>query len=452
MHPQFQMIQHPYMYGNPFSYNLHTIIEESENESSLQTLSSVTSSNFQSLTFDPQLNSTSSSSQTPTNDRPKRSKNVAQIGELSDPSMSSNSLLSSQSSPPMKNKYSGRKTKSHQHSHSHHSPFDSHPRSSGENFSEISFTSSSSFSENGSEPDERSDEEDETFQVVTANTNLSELILDDLQNTALEPDTTTSKLERYFTSSLLEANNTNKHIVPRVENHSISLTPTSLTSVKITPDTKLENIEQPKLKLTRQQALIKYKLVKLKYALRKLLLDANFRRLTLDQIHKLNKEFFHSDWIALLKAFIDKDLQQKAVVPALLTKVYYVFRLQFTSFKLRQHCVDYLVDHMTTTSAVHIIRAHQLAGKVISSTKNIKMSKKKVLSCQNKNEFAKSKIQITINQGQSMIIIKNESTTSNSIKSKLPAIPFRTKKEIKLPTIFVVLCRAFKAALVGTIF
>ncbi|KAH9399711.1 hypothetical protein TYRP_017703, partial [Tyrophagus putrescentiae] len=294
LHPQFQMIQHPYMYGNPFSYNLHTIIEESENESSLQTLSSVTSSNFQSLQFDhPHQLSSNNSSQTP------------------------------------------------------------EERTDNE------------------EEEEEEEDEDETFQVVTANTNLSELVSEDrLQNTASEPDSTTSKLERYFTSSLLEANGSNKHIIPKIEPHLMSLTPPSVTSMQISSspatakvDNSAEAIVKPKL--TRQQALIKYRLVKLKYALRRLLLDANFRQLTLDQLHRLNAEFFRSDWIALLKTFIDKNVHKRNVVPLLLTKVYYVLRLQFTSSKLREHVVDYLADHMITTSAVHIVKSHQLAGKAI---------------------------------------------------------------------------------------
>lgn len=451
LHPQFQMIQHPYMYGNPFSYNLHTIIEESENESSLQTLSSVTSSNFQSLQFDhPHQLSSNNSSQTVVNDGQKRKgrTNAAQIGELSDPSLSPHSPPSSQSSPLMKEKYSKRKATKSVHHH-HQQQLDSHPRSSGENFSEISFTSSSSFSENGSEPEERTDneeeeeeeeDEDETFQVVTANTNLSELVSEDrLQNTASEPDSTTSKLERYFTSSLLEANGSNKHIIPKIEPHLMSLTPPSVTSMQISSspatakvDNSAEAIVKPKL--TRQQALIKYRLVKLKYALRRLLLDANFRQLTLDQLHRLNAEFFRSDWIALLKTFIDKNVHKRNVVPLLLTKVYYVLRLQFTSSKLREHVVDYLADHMITTSAVHIVKSHQLAGKAILNAKTEKMAKDAVLSCQKEDSFSKSQIQITINQGQSMIIIKNESNT-NPNTATVPAIPFRAKKEIKLQTI-----------------
>lgn len=437
MHPQFQMIQHPYMYGNPFSYNLHTIIEESENESSLQTLSSVTSSNFQSLQFD-QMNTPSL---TPTNGKRPKRRSSQQMGELSDPSLSSHSSLpSSESSPSVKEKFSGKLVKSsHSHSHHPHHLHDSHQRSSGENFSEISFTSSSTFSENGSDaPEERSDEdEDETFQVVTANTNLTELITDDLQNSTSEPDPTTSKLERYFTSSLLEANSTNNKLNhPKIEPHSMSLTPTSLSTIKaIAPVVEQNNSNtQTKSKLTRQQALIKYKLVKLKYTLRSLLLDANFRQLTLEQINQLNYEFFRSDWIVLLKSIINRNLKRKIVLPALLTKVYYVFRLQFSSSKLRQHIVDYLVDHIMTTSAVNIVRTHQLAGKFIFNAKNIthKAPYKAISSHQKENGYAKSKIQITINEGQSMIIIKNESTADTA---KIPSIPCRAKKEVKLKTI-----------------
>ena len=51
-HPHQQQYGMSHLYGNPFSYNLHTIVEESENESSLQTLSSLTSSTLQS-SFEP---------------------------------------------------------------------------------------------------------------------------------------------------------------------------------------------------------------------------------------------------------------------------------------------------------------------------------------------------------------------------------------------------------------
>lgn len=47
------------LYGNPFAYNLHTILEESENESSLQTVSSLTSSTPPHSSFEPYDVSTS---------------------------------------------------------------------------------------------------------------------------------------------------------------------------------------------------------------------------------------------------------------------------------------------------------------------------------------------------------------------------------------------------------
>ena len=79
-----------------------------------------------------------------------------------------------------------------------------------------------------------------------------------------------------------------------------------------------------------------------------------------------------------------------------------------------------------------MVRDHRLMGVYLCTMFKDKASSKNQSSkVSNSAGFAKSKIQITINHGPSLIIIKNDSRT-NSATMEIPQIPYRARKDFKI--------------------
>ncbi|KAI2802182.1 Sytl5p [Blomia tropicalis] len=495
-HQQFSMIQHPYMY-NPFSYQLHTIVEESENEtSSLQTMSSINSNYQQPQQQTPSLqqqqqqqqpsslsyeganhrSSPSKHLQTSTNNKNIHTRGKIVLGELSDQSIGSpNSSV--ESSPTTREKFPKNRINS---------------SSCGENLSQISFTSSSSSTTTYSDGHSSEAEDDETsifmnyhhhqhqhhlnspplspLQIETMRhvANVKEQVDEDdldldphqatlkyissssstefinphstldgqmmanvaitggtnLLESELEPMSSTSKLERYFTTSLLEANK------PKNNDHSNH---TKLSNVQMKQ--MVEPIKLTKLissNVSTMKPINKSRTIR--SILLQLLTDKHYRPLTFKQLNQLN-QIFQLDWIRFLQTIIVK-MDMVALMHHHIAKVVALYLTKLSANQLNQHANVYLIDYEHSGPMV----SHLIHSNRISSQYYIRSNIDQKMRCNNNNsennnnvETHCSQIKITINEDQSMIIIQNDNDGTTTI----PKIPARLKKEAKLRTMNV---------------